>query len=144
MRHSWGDQLHGVSARSTERGVALGFGGPAALPPVAPAGAARTAEPVRGAPLDGLVVHRGLQRPLLTALDPTSAGRLGIAEVSVPDGLLERSEPPLDDGTLMFCGTFPAIVGIRPAATFRYELIDPVLERTLSGSYEIRLLPLIR
>lgn len=84
------DRLAEVSARSTETWVTLEFSGTAARPTVAAACAVRTAEPVRGAPLDGLVVHRGLQRPLLTALDPTSAGRLGIAEVPVPDGLLER------------------------------------------------------
>ena len=60
-----------------------------------------------------------------------------------PDGLVARSEPPLADGTLMFCGTFAAIGGIRPASSFRYELVDPVLERSLNGRYEMRVLPVI-
>jgi hypothetical protein len=59
------------------------------------------------------------------------------------DELLRLAEPPLDDGTLMFCGTFAALGGIRPAASFRYELADPVLGRTIQGGYAIRPLPLI-
>ena len=60
-----------------------------------------------------------------------------------PDELLPLSEPPVDDRTLIFCGTFAAIGGIRPAAAFRYELVDPVLERTISGGYPIRPLPMV-
>jgi hypothetical protein len=60
-----------------------------------------------------------------------------------PDSLMERTEPPLVNGTLMFCGTFAAIGGIRPARTFRYELMDPVLQRAISGRYEMRVLPVI-
>jgi len=60
-----------------------------------------------------------------------------------PDSLMERTEPPLVNGTLMFCGTFAAIGGIRPARTFRYELMDPVLHRAISGRYEMRVLPVI-
>lgn len=60
-----------------------------------------------------------------------------------PDELLRLAEPPLDNQMLLFCGTFPAIGGIRPAAAFRYELTDPVLGRTLRGNYTIRPLPLI-
>jgi hypothetical protein len=59
------------------------------------------------------------------------------------DELLRLAEPPLDEGTLMFCGTFAAIGGVRPAASFRYELADPVLERTIEGGYTSRPLPLI-
>lgn len=61
-----------------------------------------------------------------------------------PTDLEAMSDPDLGDGTLMFCGTFPAIGGVRPAAGFRYELEDPVLGRQLRASYEIRTLPLVR
>jgi Protein of unknown function (DUF2848) len=57
--------------------------------------------------------------------------------------LVSRANPPLGDGTLMFCGTFGAIGGVRPAREFRYELTDPVLDRAIRGRYEIRTLPLI-
>jgi len=61
-----------------------------------------------------------------------------------PDDLLRQAQPSLTDGTLMFCGTVPARGGIRPAPSFRYELLDPVLGRSIGGSYRVRTLPLIR
>ena len=68
-------------------------------------------------------------------------GRLG--SLLSPGELLALTRPPLDDGSLMFCGTFAAIGGIRPAAEFRYQLADPVLERAIEGSYRLRPLPLV-
>lgn len=46
-------------------------------------------------------------------------------------------------GTLMFCGTPGAIGGIRPGTRFEMELDDPVLERRLTHSYEIAVLPVV-
>jgi hypothetical protein len=60
-----------------------------------------------------------------------------------PEELASKATPPLADGTVMFCGTLAAIGGIRPAGEFRYELADPVLDRTISGRYELRSLPLV-
>jgi hypothetical protein len=60
-----------------------------------------------------------------------------------PDDLLARAQPPLADGTLMFCGTFPARGGIRPARAFRYELADPERGRSITGGYAMRELPLV-
>lgn len=60
-----------------------------------------------------------------------------------PEDLMPKAEPQLADGTLMFCGTLAAIGGIRPAREFRYELADPVLDRTIRGRYEMRSLPLV-
>jgi hypothetical protein len=60
-----------------------------------------------------------------------------------PDELLPLARPPVDDGTLIFCGTIPAIGGIRPAGAFRYELVDPVLTRTIRARYAMRTLPLV-
>jgi Protein of unknown function (DUF2848) len=57
--------------------------------------------------------------------------------------LIESATPPLRDGTIMFCGTVPTIGGIRPAASFAYELADPVLGRSIRGAYAIRDLPLV-
>ena len=41
----------------------------------------------------------------------------------------------------MFGGTVPAIGGVRPADRFEGELVDPVLGRTLSLSYDVMRLP---
>lgn len=49
----------------------------------------------------------------------------------------------LPAGTLMFCGTPGAIGGIRPATRFEMELEDPVLNRSLTHSYDIEVLPVI-
>jgi hypothetical protein len=59
------------------------------------------------------------------------------------DDLIARAAPPLTDGTLMFCGTVPVQGNIQPARTFRYELHDPVLGRTIGSRYSIRDLPMI-
>lgn len=66
-----------------------------------------------------------------------------VAAMLPPDELLESADPTLVDGALMFCGTLPAIGGIRPAAAFRYELEDPVRGRRIASRYEIKPLPLV-
>jgi hypothetical protein len=43
----------------------------------------------------------------------------------------------LPDGHAMFCGTFAAKGGIRPAARFDYQIDDPVLKRCISHGYDI-------
>lgn len=48
----------------------------------------------------------------------------------------------LPEGTLMFCGTLPAIGGIKPAERFMLELEDPVLQRILRHSYGVVPLPI--
>lgn len=71
------------------------------------------------------------------------------------EGTLAALRPPADliakwtgkdtllPGTLMFGGTLGAIGGIRPAARFEMELIDPVLKRTIAHSYDIVDLPVV-
>ena len=49
----------------------------------------------------------------------------------------------LPAGTLMFCGTPGTIGGIRPATRFEMELRDPVLDRALTHSYDIEVLPVV-
>jgi hypothetical protein len=66
-----------------------------------------------------------------------------LSSLMKPDEVMSRAEPQLADGTLMFCGTLAAIGGIRPAREFRYELSDPVLDRSIRGSYEMQILPLV-
>jgi len=48
------------------------------------------------------------------------------------------------DGSAMLCGTVPAIGGVRPAATFRAELFDPVLNQRIELQYETHCLDNIR
>lgn len=49
----------------------------------------------------------------------------------------------LDEGALMFCGTFAAKGGIRPAGNFEFEILDPVLNRTIHHEYRLRQLPVL-
>lgn len=72
-------------------------------------------------------------------------GRLGkirpLAELvdGSPFGKARRMAP----GTLMMCGTFGAIGGVRPARHFRMELRDPATGRTITHEYAARVLPAI-
>ena len=68
-------------------------------------------------------------RPLaeLLANAPTAAGAMRLAP-----------------GSLMVCGTFPVVSGgVRPAADFRMEMRDPVLNRTLTHAYSTEVLPVV-
>lgn len=59
------------------------------------------------------------------------SGLLSVAEL-----IAKHSDTKtLAEGTILFCGTVPAIGGIRPAPAFEMELHDPVLERTVSHRY---------
>lgn len=69
-----------------------------------------------------------------TNLDPDTLVSLFNTEAGV-DG------ESLPDGSAMFCGTLPAIGGVRPADSFRVEIEDPVLGRRISHSYRCRHLP---
>jgi hypothetical protein len=62
-----------------------------------------------------------------------------------PMDLIKRytSGDALPDGSIMFCGTFAAKGGIRPADHFEYEIDDPVLGRKIAGSYAIKTLPIL-
>ena len=63
-----------------------------------------------------------------------------------PEDLIARytnGGKALAEGTLMFCGTFAAKGGIRPADRFDYEIEDPVLGRKITGGYAITTLPVL-
>ena len=49
----------------------------------------------------------------------------------------------LDEDSVMFCGTFAAKGGIRPADIFEFEIEDPVLVRKISHSYQLDKLPVM-
>jgi hypothetical protein len=70
------------------------------------------------------------------------------------DGTLARNRNPRElvsmyeqrggvfaDGSLMLCGTQPALGGIRYAGRFEFELLDPVLDRRIAHGYDIAVLP---
>ncbi len=68
------------------------------------------------------------------------------AVIRDPRDLMERYTgrgASLPEGTVMFCGTQPAIGGIAPADRFEMELEDPVLGRSIRCGYDIRALPLV-
>lgn len=69
-----------------------------------------------------------------------------LAALRSPADLLARygaRHPPPADGFAMSCGTLGAMGGIRPSATFRMELSDPVLNRNITHAYRCVTLPLI-
>jgi len=47
----------------------------------------------------------------------------------------------LPENTLMFCGTLAARGGVRPTERFEFEIEDPVLGRTITHAYSVRILP---
>jgi hypothetical protein len=68
-----------------------------------------------------------------------------VAAILDPMTLVEGYEGKrtLDEGALMFCGTFAAKGGIRPADDFQFEIHDPVLGRTIAHSYRLEKLPVL-
>jgi len=67
-----------------------------------------------------------------------------VAAMLPPEALLtglERLAAPLPDGGLMFCGTLPALGGVRPARDFAAELVDPLLDRRIALAYRVATLP---
>jgi len=56
-----------------------------------------------------------------------------------PIDLIKRycGQDRLPDGTAMFCGTMPAIGGVRPNASFAAEVRDPVLGRSIALNYAV-------
>src|SRR5215510_14953699 len=80
----------------------------------------------------------------------------GGKKVPYQEGLLSKMRTPRDliagwnngskrlpAGVAMFCGTLPAIGGIRSSSRFDMELDDPVLGRKIAHSYVIQALPVI-
>jgi hypothetical protein len=55
---------------------------------------------------------------------------------------LELAADRMNDGTVMFGGTLPAIGGIRPAERFEFELEDPVKRRSIRHGYDVQVLPM--
>src|SRR5262245_22393148 len=49
----------------------------------------------------------------------------------------------LPEHTLMFCGTLAARGGVRPTERFEFEIEDPVLRRSITHAYSVRILPVL-
>ncbi len=88
---------------------------------------------------------------MLRSYIPEKGGRVlyqegAVAGMLSPGDLISRytnGGKALADGTLMFCGTFAAKGGIRPADRFDYEIEDPVLGRKITSGYAITTLPVL-
>lgn len=85
-----GERLDEVWSQPAEAWTAVEFSGTVAHPAVAVVCAFRTPDLMRSSPVSGLTTQRGLQRPLLTALDPKAVGRLDVPATPVTVALLER------------------------------------------------------
>jgi len=68
-----------------------------------------------------------------------------VASMLDPQTLIDGlgHEKKLPEGTMMFCGTFAAKGGIRPASRFEFEIEDPVLKRKIEHGYDIKTLPVV-
>jgi Protein of unknown function (DUF2848) len=69
-----------------------------------------------------------------------------LAALRSPKDLLAQygaRNPPPAEGFAMSCGTLAAIGGIRPSASFRMELFDPHLGRSIKHAYRCVALPFI-
>jgi type VII secretion protein EccE len=83
------ERLAQVWSQPGQTWTALEFSATSAHPTVSALCAFRTPEAVRGTPVTGLTAQPGIQRPLLTALAPTSADRLDVATRPLPPELLQ-------------------------------------------------------
>ena len=68
-----------------------------------------------------------------------------VAAMLHPEALITRytGGGELSESTLMFCGTLPASGGVRPTASFAFELEDPVLGRKITHGYRVVTLPVL-
>src|SRR5579864_660179 len=63
-----------------------------------------------------------------------------VAELLHPRELLSKIEVPFDHGNFLFGGTVPVRGTVNGAESFRVELYDPVLDRTLVCEYQTKVL----
>ncbi len=94
------ERLAEIWAQPSETWTGLEFTGTSADPMVSAVCSFRTAEAVRGVPIAGLTTLRGIQRPLLTALDPRDSDRLGVLTSPLQADVLERVAWPVTTGQI--------------------------------------------
>ena len=90
---------------------------------------------------DQIVMRSWIQENGARVLYPEGS----VAAMLDPMTLIEGYEgnKALAEGALMFCGTFAAKGGIRPADDFEFEIHDPVLGRTIRHMYRLEKLPVL-
>ncbi len=72
-------------------------------------------------------------------------------EVLYQDGTLAGIRPLAElcdgagfgDGMAMLCGTFAAIGGVRPAGSYRMQVSDPHMGKTIEMSYKVQTMPIV-
>ena len=67
-----------------------------------------------------------------------------VTHMRAPEDLIRRytnGKSVLPPSTAMFCGTLPALTGVKGAPAFEIQLEDPVLNRILRHRYKVRTLP---
>jgi len=66
-----------------------------------------------------------------------------VTHLRSPEDLIRRytDGKGLPPSTAMFCGTLPALAGVKGAPAFEIQLEDPVLGRILRHRYKVRALP---
>jgi len=69
----------------------------------------------------------------------------GVAGMLAPDTLLAKLRQvegtDIQPGDIIMGGTMPVIGGLKSADRFEFEIIDPVLGRTISHGYDVETLP---
>jgi hypothetical protein len=96
-------------------------------------------------------VERHWDRLVLRSFVPEGGKRVlyqegPLSNIRTPRELIagwRKGDDKLPAGAAMFCGTLPAIGGIRPAPRFEMELDDPVLGRKLTHGYHVQSLPIV-
>jgi hypothetical protein len=92
---------------------------------------------------DQLIIRSRIPGPNGARPELYQEGRL--AQILPPQTLISgfSGQEGLPVGTVMFCGTFPAAGGVRPAPWFEMEIEDPVFGRFLRHRYKIEVLPIV-
>jgi hypothetical protein len=68
-----------------------------------------------------------------------------VASMLPPEAIIAgfAADGALPEGTAMFCGTLPAIGGVRSSSQFSFELADPVTGKRIAHAYTTSTLPLV-
>jgi hypothetical protein len=107
------------------------------------------------------IYQEGPVTAMLAPLDLIGRCPLAAGTAGVPPALFQQNASPLSSGeaggtpavphgkvqlpenTLMFCGTLAAHGGVRPTERFEFEIEDPVLGRSITHAYSVRVLPVL-
>jgi hypothetical protein len=88
------------------------------------------------------IYQEGPVAAMLAPLDLIERCPLAAGTAGGPPAVPER-KAQLPENTLMFCGTLAARGGVRPTGRFEFEIEDPVLGRSITHGYSVRILPVL-